>query len=276
MPLKTWQCALAFALHGLTLAWCAFLLAPAQTEAGAGGWSHRTVLLVLAAVMNASIGVFAWAKPKRQIFFGSVVSSTVLVFLAAEIVWKCTYVHAAVKMAGALLSLVVLAIMRKMAARLVTFGSSKATQLTGAQKIFLLGLALNLVGYVIAPDWKVWAVIELVLWSGLVVEGWIHFIAFERTVKDTFGQPVPTAASQKPTSPQNIQLAINSKRVQSAKKMLVGIFACSSCFFTSWLAPGLPTVHFGQLTRCPLANARLALLVTCSAIEPHNLQLADF
>jgi hypothetical protein len=186
MPLKTWQYTLAFVLHALTNLVCAYFLAPAHTKAGTGGWSHRTLRLVLLAVLNSSVGVLVWAKPKRQVFFLSLASSIALMVWAADSVWKCTHIHAGVKMAGALICLVVLAYMREVAAHLRKL--SRATQLTWVQTIFLLGLALDLVGYLSAPGWKLWAVIEIVLWSGLAFEGWTHFIAFERTVKDTFGQ----------------------------------------------------------------------------------------
>ena len=188
---------LAFALHALVISWCAFFLAPAHTEDGAGGWSHRTLLLVLLVVCNASVCVMVWATPKRQVFLQSMVSSFLYVLMAADAVWKCVHVFVSVKIAGVLLCLGVLAVMRKLAARMQVAGASggiKAAQLTRAQKIIILGLALNSVGYVIAPGWNLWAVTEIMLCTSMIMEGWTHFIAFERTVKDTFGEMAQSIA----------------------------------------------------------------------------------
>jgi hypothetical protein len=98
-------------------------------------------MLVLLVVVNASIGIVVWAVPKLQVYFMSVTCSIGCVLLAAEIIWKFGYVQAGVQMAVALVCLLVLACMRKLAARVSTSGpgasgESRPAQLTLAQKIF--------------------------------------------------------------------------------------------------------------------------------------------
>jgi hypothetical protein len=192
------------------------------------------------------------------------VSSFLHVLMAADAVWKCVHVFVSVKIVGVLLCLGVLAVMRKLAARMQVAGASggiKAAQLTRAQKIIILGLALNSVGYVIAPGWNLWAVTEIMLCTSMIMEGWTHFIAFERTVKDTFGemapcriQSAPSAAPQQSTSNQTFQrLQSSSKRVRSAKTnvgrhvrllflffhMVVGcVFAYSPLWSANKISPG--------------------------------------
>ena len=94
------------------------------------------------------------------------------------------------KLAGALAFLCLLAFMRKLGSRLARGLPSarlgKTTQFTILGKIFLFSLVVNSVGLLAAPSWKALAVVELVLWTGVLVEAWVHFIAFVRTTNETF------------------------------------------------------------------------------------------
>ena len=92
MPLKTWQYTLAFVLHTLAMSWFIFLLTPDQNKVGAGGWSHRKLLLALLVMYNVMMGIVVWAVSKRQVSFLSVAGNIVHVLVAADAVWKCVYV----------------------------------------------------------------------------------------------------------------------------------------------------------------------------------------
>jgi hypothetical protein len=94
--------------------------------------------------------------------------------------------------------------------------------------VVLLSLALNSAGYLVSPGWELWAVIEIMLWTGMLVEGWMHFIAFEQTANDTFGQvsnllpqSARSAAPKQPGNNQTAQRSLDSikqiKRVRNAK-----------------------------------------------------------
>jgi hypothetical protein len=117
--------------------------------------------------------------------------------------------------------------MRKMEGRLATGGASGASQATPFQKVFLLGLTLNSVGLLVAPDSKVLAVIEIVLWVVVLAESWVHFIAFERTSNDTLGRveiirfhPVQLVGHQPGVRRKTLAEKVSSslKRVRGAKK----------------------------------------------------------
>jgi hypothetical protein len=191
MVLKTWQYALSWIQHTLSMAFCLYFLTPDHTGLGGkrrGGWNHRTLLLCIGIVLNASIAVEILAIPKRNVFVMSLVVSPGVMILVSDAIWKCIYIHLLAKISLALILVVFLAGMRKIAARFATGGASGASLLTQAQKFFLCGVALNSVGLLVAPNSGVLAVVEIVLWTGALAEGWMHFVAFERTLNNTFRQ----------------------------------------------------------------------------------------
>jgi hypothetical protein len=88
---------------------------------------------------------------------------------------------------GLLGTLIDLSIMRKMASRLTVGGGNHASQLTRLQIVVCIAMTLNAVGILVAPGYKMLAVVEVALGVGLMAEGWAHYVAFERAVGDTFG-----------------------------------------------------------------------------------------
>ena len=230
MPLKTWQYALSFIVPALGVSWCVYFLASAHTKIGgeqAGGWTHRTLMLVLAAIYTAQQPILVWSLPKRQVFFSALAGSVLGVVGASDTMCKCVYVHLGLKTMGAVVLIVVLASIRKMAARLAKDGGGNVGQLTLGQKVFFVCLVLNCVVLMVAPSWKgVWGVIEITLLLSVLAEAWVHFVKFERTAKDAFGQvgtlgapgSAPGGTQSNSLSDQNRRAA--AKRVGGAKKNL--------------------------------------------------------
>jgi hypothetical protein len=151
------------------------------------------------------------------------------VLLASDVIWSCTFLHVGVSLAVAFVLLFLLTFIRKLAARLVTGGTGNATQLTFPQKMFLLGMVLISVGLVLAPGVKALAVVEIALWCSVLAEGWVHFVAFERTSNDVLGQVVgfraqsaPSAAPQPPTVSPSVPRVMSSLKHLRRSKRNIG------------------------------------------------------
>ena len=96
MPLKPWQIALIGFEQAGFVAFCVYVLAASRTSFGgdkAPVWSHRTFQMTLMIVSSASYCALAWAVPKRQIFFLSLLLSAGQFTFACDTVWKCPRVH---------------------------------------------------------------------------------------------------------------------------------------------------------------------------------------
>jgi hypothetical protein len=226
MPLKAWQCALAFILQALSSSWCIYFLVPAYTDLGGrrgAGWNHRTFHLIFTPVFNASMAALVWSVPKRQVFFMCLVSSFVTPLVSSDAIWNCTHLRAAIRVVATLELVILMTYMRKLAARVATGGANGATQFTRPQKVFLFGTALNFVGQLVAPDWRSSGVIEILLWIGALAEGWTHFVAFERASSRTFGQvtiQIMPAAARETSSIKRMSDRVTSsiKHVRGAKR----------------------------------------------------------
>jgi hypothetical protein len=230
MALNTWQYTLVFILQALAIAHAVYFLAPDHTGLGGkrgGGWNHRTMLLSLGAATNLMMVVLLLAIPKRNVFFSCLLCSTVTVLVSSDTIWKCTFLLVGFKLSAFMEVVVGLAAARKISARLATGGASGASLLTQAQKACLCGIILNTVGLLAAPDSSIPAVIEIVLWTGALAESWVHFVAFEHTVNDTFGQVVafrvqsaPPAAPLQPASGHSVGLTDAIHHAKSTKRKI--------------------------------------------------------
>jgi hypothetical protein len=126
-----------------------------------------------------------------------------------------------------------------MAARLAKDGGGNVGQLTLGQKVFFVCLVLNCVVLMVAPSWKgIWGVIEITLLLSVLAEAWVHFVKFERTAKDAFGQvgtlsapgSAPGGTQSNSLSDQNRRAT--AKRVGGAKKKLGRNVRLCFCFAT--------------------------------------------
>ena len=131
--------------------------------------------------MNVVMVIMVWAIPKRNVFFGCLVSSSLTVVLSSDTIWKCSFVLVGGKLVAFVMVVVFLAGARKLAARLSTGGASGASLLTQTQKTCSCGVVLNSVGLLATPDSSILAVVEILLWIGVLAESWVHFVAFEHS-----------------------------------------------------------------------------------------------
>jgi hypothetical protein len=300
MALKTWQYTLVFILQALAIAFDLYFLAPDHTELGGkrrGGWNHRTAVLSLGIVMNVVVVIMVWAIPKRNVFFGCLVSSSLTVVLSSDTIWKCSFVLVGGKLVAFVMVVVFLAGARKLAARLSTGGASGASLLTQTQKTCSCGVVLNSVGLLATPDSSILAVVEILLWIGVLAESWVHFVAFEHTVNDTFGQvanvrvqSAPSVASpQQPVNAQPLRRLTDSiKHAKSTRRnvsrnvrgiivachlLTVAVFLASPLWSANVPSPG------GQCQVCALfkslnpalpLNHVLDLTFTRPCLEPFS------
>ena len=118
MPLKPRQIALVLSVACANVTCSVYFLVPSHTELGGdrgGAWSHRTVLLILAAVINVSGGVLVCTVQKRQILLITLVIGVGVVIAASDATWKCVYTRFLIVMAEFSSIFMSLSIMRKIA-----------------------------------------------------------------------------------------------------------------------------------------------------------------
>ena len=128
MPLKPRQIVLALSVIFANVTCCLYFLVPSHTGLGGdrgGAWSHRTVLLVLAAVINVSFGVLVCTVQKRQIFLMTLIGGVCVAIVASDAIWKCVYTRFLFILAGFAFTLMLFSIMRKMAGRLTRRENTK-------------------------------------------------------------------------------------------------------------------------------------------------------
>jgi hypothetical protein len=135
----------------------------------------RNIQFALVLVSNIVWSIFIVKIPKRQVVFIAVLGSAAQMMMASDIVWRCKYLHSALKTVGFAACLVLHSIMRKLSARLAAMTSrkaAKAAQLTRVKAVLFLFYFVNAALILVFPEMVVFPTLEICVFTAITMDGW--------------------------------------------------------------------------------------------------------
>jgi hypothetical protein len=157
--------------------------------------SHRAILLVLVVLSSITSTVQLWRIPKRQVFYMCSIAGMGPMMCALDSVWNCIAIQSTLKILGMAVSMILMSIMRKMAARLS--GDTTTEQLTIAQKCIFAASVFTSILVGACPDLVPFAVVELGLFILMLLIAWKCFFAFATSSNGAFKSAFLMAAKTK-------------------------------------------------------------------------------
>jgi hypothetical protein len=223
MTLKTWKRGLVFVVNAVIAISCMLLIGRGILHPGgerAMTW-HNTLQLSLVILSCFSWCALVRSVSKRQVFYISLVTVVGQGVLAYDTVWHCRGIHAILRLLGGILIVVLTAIMRKLSARLGAAAATTATtttQVTHAQKALLGALYGNAALTLAFPDLILFQVLELCLFTLMVMNGWEHFLTFLLTSKEAFNAVSSAASLGNSTKTGSLKSALAPQAIKAANR----------------------------------------------------------
>jgi hypothetical protein len=136
----------------------------------------RNVHFALMLISNISWSIFIVQIPKRQVVLLAFMASAAAFMLSlSDTVWRCKYVHFALKSAGFAVCLVIHSIMRKLSARLNAMTSRKAATrkaLTRVKVVLFFFYIVNAVLILVFPEMVAFPTLEICVFTAITLDGW--------------------------------------------------------------------------------------------------------
>jgi hypothetical protein len=117
--------AFAWTVQAVTVGLCILLLLLSHNT-WEGLSTHALFQFILVMLFTITCGFLVWAIPRKQTIIAGVFCPLGSFLLACDTMWQCVYVHLAEKIAGIIVVLALLRIVRKISARLANLSAPSA------------------------------------------------------------------------------------------------------------------------------------------------------
>jgi hypothetical protein len=114
--------AFAWTVQAVTVGLCILLLVLSHNT-WEGLSTHAIFQFILVILFTITCGVLVWAIPRKQTIVAGVFCPLGSFLLACDTIWQCVYVHLAEKIAGIIVVLALLCVVRKISARLANLSA---------------------------------------------------------------------------------------------------------------------------------------------------------
>jgi hypothetical protein len=240
--------------------------------------SHRAFQLTAMTVMNILNPYAMWSVQKRQVFYLCMLGPLGNMLGVADVIWESMALQFALKVAIAVLVLVYVTMMRRVAARL----GSEATvaQLTAAQKILFATHTLNSALLWALPRNLLIEALGMLVWALFLLDAWKYYLVFRFASRAALGTASAVriaAATSDGTASSCPQTVGPKKNFEVAKKALGNVhrhMLLSVLVVSGLVVVGLLLSSFFE-GNCHAPGIKIRLVGNITPIEATRFYVCD-